>query len=464
MTQTAGRMLPRLMVILLIVSTVFNDLRPLLPLGELAKDGFSYLFPVAFLLFLRRPGQIALPTGFTIIFLAFIATIVISVAINYGEVSTAHFKGRSGMSRVITQGMSVALGAMVVMVFYNLSRYDQLRDISRGAEIALLTMAAVGVLEVTSWYGIPGLSQFYGGLSLLVHAEVNDFYPIRMRMTAFEASWAAVMMSFIFPFAMTRATGKKLFIYAGIVVVSMFLAQSRTAMLVIGLQFMILMLAFMRRRKDLLLHCVTACFVLALAVFATPGVRENVVLKVSNMIEYGSSEGLIDPSGGDENMSNVTRLAAVRAGMAMFHDRPVFGIGFGQYGFNYPNYIKMDDMRSWEVRSYVTEADIELGWPPVYSLHVRLLAEVGLLGYLFWMLAIVPTLLRSLFMADGATYLGRMHLAVAMTLIGWMLLGVSIDSFRFFGGWIALGVGLALPRPPRSSGHHRITSPSGEAS
>ena len=38
------------------------------------------------------------------------------------------------------------------------------------------------------------------------------------------------------------------------------------------------------------------------------------------------------------------------------------------------------------------------------------------------------------------------------------MLGVSIDSFRFFGGWIALGVGLALPRPPRSFGDRPVVA------
>ena len=33
-----------------------------------------------------------------------------------------------------------------------------------------------------------------------------------------------------------------------------------------------------------------------------------------------------------------------------------------------------------------------------------------------------------------------------MTLLGWLLLGISIDSFRFFGGWIAMGVMLALTK------------------
>ena len=174
--------------------------------------------------------------------------------------------------------------------------------------------------------------------------------------------------------------------------------------------------------------------------------------------EFGSVDGMIDKDGGVENVSNITRLAAVRAGMSMFREHPVFGVGFAQYGFNYPSHIHMDDMRSSEVRSYVTEADVELAWPPAYSLHVRLLAELGITGYLSWLSLILPVLLRSLMMSDGTTYLGRMHLAVAMTLIGWMLLGVSIDSFRFFGGWIALGVGLALPRPPRSFGDRPVAA------
>lgn len=454
----SSRMIPRWLVIVLIVATVFNDLQPFLPLGELAKDGFVYVFPLAALLLLRNPGRVALPPLFSVLLLIFIALIVISIAANYEAVSTAYFKGRTGMSRVITQGMAVLLGPLVTLLFFNLASSANLRDISRGAEVALWVMAGVAVLETATWYGIPGFSQAYEALSLIIHAETNEYYPQRMRLTAFEASWAAVMLTFIFPFAMTRATPLKLFLYAGFVILAMILAQSRTAMLVIGIQYLVLLAAFMRRRKDYIVHCVTAVCIAALTVLATPGVGESVATKVSNLIEFGSVDGMIDKDGGVENVSNITRLAAVRAGMSMFREHPVFGVGFAQYGFNYPSHIHMDDMRSSEVRSYVTEADVELAWPPAYSLHVRLLAELGITGYLSWLSLILPVLLRSLMMSDGTTYLGRMHLAVAMTLIGWMLLGVSIDSFRFFGGWIALGVGLALPRPPRSFGDRPVVA------
>jgi hypothetical protein len=96
-----------------------------------------------------------------------------------------------------------------------------------------------------------------------------------------------------------------------------------------------------------------------------------------------------------------------------------------------------------EVRTYVTEA--EEAWPPSYSIHARMLAETGLFGYLTWLSMILTGIWRGLANADVETENGRAHIAVAMTLIGWLLLGASIDSFRFFGGWIAVGVGFALP-------------------
>ncbi|SDE24205.1 O-Antigen ligase [Paracoccus isoporae] len=448
MTASARRLAPAAVVILLVVSTVFNDLLPLIPAGELSKDAFIYVMPLGLIFLFSRPARLAMPTAFTLIFLALILAIVASVVVNYDEIAVAHFKGRSGMSRIITQAMAMVLGVVVAMMFYNFARNGQMRDISRGAQWGLLVMAGFGVLEVASWYGIPGLTQLFDALSVFVHAETSEFYPIRLRLTAFESSWAAVMLTFIFPFAVTHATRGQLVLYTLIVVIAMVLMQSRTAMLVMGIQFLVLIWAFLRHRRDHMIHLATLGCAALLALFLVPGGQRSVVEVVSNMIEYGSTEGLIDPSGGDENMSNVTRLAAIQAGVSMFREAPVFGVGFGQYGFNYPAHVRGEDLRSWEVRSYLTEADIELGWPPAYSLHVRLLSELGVVGYGLWLALILPSLFRSLRYASGVTYLGRMHLAVATTLIGWMLLGASIDSFRFFGGWIALGVGYALPRPP----------------
>lgn len=41
-----------------ILATIFNDLKPLLPIGELSNDGFIYVMPLLLLYLLRAPGKI----------------------------------------------------------------------------------------------------------------------------------------------------------------------------------------------------------------------------------------------------------------------------------------------------------------------------------------------------------------------------------------------------------------------
>ncbi len=440
------------LVIALIVATIFNDLKPILPAGELSNDGFIYVLPLAMLQVLRQPGRIAVPRVFFVLTLTFLLVVVLGVAVNFHEISTAWFKNRTGMSRVITQAMTITLGPLVTLLFFNFAVRGALPAIARGAWVALMVMAVVAVFEVGSWLHVPGLAQAYAALSTVIHAGSSAFYPDRLRMTAFEASWAAVMLTFIFPFALARGGPRRVALVVGIVMVLMVLLQSRTAMLVTAVQFVLFLLGFFRHRKDVLVHGATVAALALLVTMMIPSVQSSVLEKGSNLIRYGSMDGLIDPTpGATENVSNVTRMAAIHAGLSMFRERPLLGVGLGQYGFAYPYHIRAEDLRSYEVRVYATGAESALAWPPAYSLHVRMLAETGVLGYLLWLAMIVPLLLRSLWRSDGATAPGRLHLAVAMTLTGWLMLGASIDSFRFYGGWIALGAGLALWRVPRQA-------------
>lgn len=431
-----------------VIATIFNDLKPILPVGEMSSDAFIYVLPLLVLGLLRDPGQIEVPVLPVVLALALLVVIVTGITLNYDTIARAYFKGRNGMSRVITQVMSLSFGLLVALLFFNLARLNQLPAISRGARIALGIMAAVGLLEFGSWSLIPGLTQAHDALGLLIHSNSGIAYAQRLRMTAFEVSWAGVMLSFLFPFGMvTLGRGAwRMALYVALVLVLVVLSQSRTALLVIACQAGIFAWLLLRHRIDHLLHATTLALLAVTALLLSPGPRDAIVTRLSNMVEYGSLSGP-DADEVSENLSNVTRLAGIRAGMEMFREHPVAGIGFGQYGFNYPAHLQAEDFRSWEVRKFVTDAEED--WPPAFSLHVRLLAETGVIGYGIWLLLLGLPLIRSLRACDMTTLAGRGHAAVAMTLSGWMLLGLSIDTARFFGGWIALGVGLALPVPAR---------------
>lgn len=445
-----SRTLAGFLVALCVVMTAFNDIPAMLPAGELSSDAFVYVFPLLTLCLLWHPGRVEVPTFFTIFAIALVGTILAGIWANIDTIATADFKGRSGKGRVITQSMSVGFGLMVMLVFYNAIIRGYVGALTKGAFIAVLVMAGFGVLEMSYWYGIPGLAQVHEALSGFFHATSGLFYTQRLRATAFEVSWTAVMLTFLFPFAIAgtkRTRGTVLIL--GIVVVMTVLASSRTAMLVVGLQMMMLAFVMLRRRLDLIVHIVTAGCIALMVLFIIPGVGEKLGSDIANLIEYGSADGNIDGGGTDrENTSNITRLASIRVGMKLFHEHPILGIGLGQYGFYYPSYIDAADLRSYEVSQFLI-IDPEDLWPPTYSMHVRLLAETGIVGYAIWLGTILILLLRALRRASASTRIGRIYLASAMTLLGWLLLGVSIDSFRFFGGWIAIAVVLALPRIER---------------
>lgn len=461
----AKRRLGAFLIAAAVVATAFNDLRPLLPVGELAPTAVIYAFPLLLLYILTEPGRVTLPVLPTVLTLALFVVILAGIAANFAEISGASFKGRGGIGRVATQGMSVVLGLLVCVMFYNFARRGFLEAMSRGARITLLIMACVGLLELGSWYHLPGLEQAYEALSLVIHAESGPVYPQRLRSTAFEVSYAGVVLAFAFPFAimgLPRGDRRRV-LYVVLVLLLVSLSKSRTAMLVIGCQVLFLAWFSVRGRFDRIMHALTLGVFAAILVALSPGPRETLGTAVVNLALYGNPAGAARAA--EENVSNVTRLAGISAGMSMFRDRPLLGVGLGQYGFNYANHVKAADYRSWEVRRYVTSAETE--WPPTFSLHVRILAELGLLGYAIWCALLLPVLLRALRGIDLDTPTGRARLAVAQTLAGWLLLGMSIDSFNFFGGWIALGAGLALPAaarsaaaPPPLRGWHDLLAPS----
>lgn len=439
---TLDHRLTGFLVMLLVIATAFTDLFPVLPLGEYHKEGFVYVFPIVFgYVLLRSPGRFAIPSVLMVLAAALLLTIVAGVVVNYGAITVAYFKGRTGMSRVVTQGMAIAIGLLISVLFYNVAARGYLRSIALGARIGIFIMAFVGFFEFASWFSLPGLTQVHDLLTVLVHEDA--VYADRLRTTAFEVSWTAVTLTFLYPFALADASLRLRSIIgiSVLVLVMVLLTQSRTALLVIGSQGLILGVMLLRRRLDLFIHAMALGALAALLVMTAPPVRTEIAHRVGNLIEYGNFNGNIN--GTEEHISNVTRLAAIRAGLEMFKESPVVGVGLGQYGFNYPGHLRAEDLRSAEVRAYVDSS--HPNWPPTYSMHARLLAETGLLGYIAWMGTVLGLFVRSLLNSDAETGRGRMHLAVAMTLAGWVLLGFSIDSFRFFGGWIALGVACGLP-------------------
>ncbi len=115
----------------------------------------------------------------------------------------------------------------------------------------------------------------------------------------------------------------------------------------------------------------------------------------------------------------------------MFVTSPVFGVGGGQYGFKVEENLPEWAFESWEVRKAIGSQD---GLLPIYSLHVRILAELGILGLLAWAFnwaSLWKRLLRSPHWARKTSLLTCLYI---------FLTGLSSGSFRPPATWVLLGV------------------------
>jgi hypothetical protein len=197
------------LIALSIVLVAFNDLVEFLPLGEIAHDAFIVILPILMLRLMLWEGGLELPQPVVRFVLAFSLVVLAGIAMNFGEISNAFFKGRSGTGRILTQSMILAFGVLIIIVYYRVARIGMVSAVVKGARGAILVMAFMGVLEFASWYSVPGLTDIHTALANVIHSDSGPLYVERLRMTAFEVSWAGALLSFFLASAMPRASMRR---------------------------------------------------------------------------------------------------------------------------------------------------------------------------------------------------------------------------------------------------------------
>jgi len=143
-----------------------------------------------------------------------------------------------------------------------------------------------------------------------------------------------------------------------------------------------------------------------------------------------------------DNLSNVGRFSMQQAALGMWNAHPLMGIGFGQFGFNVPFFVKSEaPLISSEVKEWLLDSS-DSPWPPVHSLYPRLLAETGILGLLFWIstwFLLIRRFIKNLYSSKYSDNDFTIYTLVCL-LIGVLLIGFNIDSLRLPVYYIALGL------------------------
>lgn len=440
----------------------FNDFYGLLPLGELRNDLSAYLALPLLLVVLSEqwlekrfgsgqkigPSVPSLLSGLTIILLV---AILFSGIVNIVSLADFGIRGRSPLGKFLGSTMVVIYGSSwAYLGSHFVGRESWHRMIVKPICISVAICAGFACIEMSA--PLSGLSSImYDTLSKVVHSNVEYFATSpeniadwrtvgRARSVCFEppalATFAGLAWPWTYAGVVTASKNTKLF-YVILFLLNILLlsiAVSRTSVvLLVGnvvvwglLRYVYLSHRPIARRNQQVVSLVLVT--MSAAVIAIGILEINVITSV-----------VIQDS---EHVSNITRYSLILSGINMFFSHPVLGVGFGQYGFHFVEFLPSWGYESWEVRDYV--AGVNGRWPSVFSTYARFAAETGIVGLTVWV-GVWITLIRAVWRATIAYQraTGRLLLLsrpVILSCCSALLSGLTVDSVRMPVMWLSMGI------------------------
>jgi putative inorganic carbon (hco3(-)) transporter len=168
-----------------------------------------------------------------------------------------------------------------------------------------------------------------------------------------------------------------------------------------------------------------------LLVAALPFMPDGYTERLTSLTQVGEVEAGIDPS-------IRGRTAEMSAAWAMFWDRPVTGVGYGNFAAEYPSYSAGLGI---DVRDTQREA---------HNLYLETAAETGILGLLMLGATMVAAFAalsagRRRFRTMADLRSDGIGFAVAVALVGFLVTSVFLHMAFARLVWLLIGVALAFP-------------------
>ena len=284
--------------------------------------------------------------------------------------------------------------------------------------------------------------------SKTVTGDMAEYF--RVRSLASEASFFGMYIAILLPWILGRCFLDRsrypsiFFFIFGYVIVLVLFSLSRTAYMVTAIETFVFLLLFWRRvwAERLRLGVFVVGF------FAVTMVSFDYV---SNTLPETDIGAVYESLFSNDNLSNVARYGSQLAAWNMFLDHPLFGVGYGMYGFYAPQYYPVEAWRSIEIGMWASNG-VGWPWPPTHNLYARVLAELGGVGLMVYL-----SLLSSLFFriwrccVSRDVKQGTDARLLAMTLLGVVLQGFNVDAFRSISMWIVFALVLNVTIEGRES-------------
>ncbi|MDC1373600.1 O-antigen ligase family protein [Polaribacter sp.] len=216
-----------------------------------------------------------------------------------------------------------------------------------------------------------------------------------------------------------------------------FFSGSRTALVVILLQFLVFIwIAFFSSKKfnKIIQKFLVLSFTLLLLVFIFKG--EKIVDVIEDKIETLNFKKNLGKS-----ISNRSRFGIQYTSLLVFAENPFFGVGFGQQGFHakdkYPEWVTKNNYE-FDL-FYLNENDTS--FPPGFNIYTRLLAETGIVGMLIFLVLLFIIFYKCQKLIKIKEGFDKVvPIVLLISFIGFSVNWLQFDSFRVYGFWICFAL------------------------
>lgn len=427
----------------------FNSYSGISFLGEYKRESAILFFLVSLLLLLIESfhiGKIKFLKNsvFLQLFSVFIICILVSTFLNVTNVSTSVFKKTTGWVRFIKQVIALVLAFSVFLLSLNiLLKGDYQKTLKKIRKIFLYS------LFFACFYALfEHIALFKSCLTETVY--LFNYFPFidvyldhqfkRISSICFEPPFLAIYLitlsGWMFSYIITHKKSAR-FIPGLLVLVLTILSGSRTALLVVFFQILVFVfVAYRFKRKTKIVFQNIVFILLFVSIISVAFNYKSVTNTINNKLNSVSFIKNIE-----NNVSNKSRFGIQYASLLVFKENPVFGVGFGQQAYHAKDkYPKWATQKNYEFKEYYLNEN-EPSFPPGFNMYTRLLAEVGIIGFLFFILFLGTILYQSYVLTKHINKEKKVTAIILLvSFVGYTINWLQFDSFRLFGFWICLAV------------------------
>jgi len=433
---------------------IFNSVGSAGVLGALGRSASTYPLLLGVLLWggsvLLHRERIYYPKTKSVFFLlSFFIIAVFSGIFNLYDLSIARHQGFSGIGRFLIQLGALFFYVLIAFYVYNFFRREEGTGglfFARMIGFSFLLAGAYSFCELGSFMNITFFSDILHFVDALFRPDNDYLYGLHIRSLTKEASMFAMYGALILPWVLSYLFQRKGMMWNVLIVayfiLLMGLSFSRTAYVVFFIQILIFFFLhhkeFLYPNKYRFLPVLYVCIILVFLLIAIYFLNEELFSKIDIEIILGSL--MNDDMENPYSHSTVARFSSQIAALYMFFDHPIFGVGLGGFGFYASQYYP-----SWagdNIEIIQQSANIVGGsWPLAHGLYARILAEMGGIGLLFWVLLWGRSLL---YIFSIHKYPSETHVQyrknIGISIIGVLLIGFTGDSLTWASYWIYLGL------------------------